>query len=108
MIGTQYSHGCSFLTGHAFLFLQTDEQVLWDLLNVNIASTTLMCRIVLPDMEARGRGAIINLASSAALNPQPLQASYTATKVRTSAAIFMVSTIEIVVYTQIRPVGSMT
>ncbi len=56
--------------------------MLWDLVNVNVAACTLMCRIVLPNMEQRGRGAIINLASSAALQPLPLQAVYAATKVR--------------------------
>ena len=40
-----------------------------------------MCRLVLPGMESRGRGAVINLASSAALHPLPLQAVYAATKV---------------------------
>jgi 17beta-estradiol 17-dehydrogenase / very-long-chain 3-oxoacyl-CoA reductase len=54
--------------------------VLWNLVNVNVAAATQMMRIVLPKMEAKKKGAIINLASSAALSPQPLVQVYTATK----------------------------
>jgi len=47
-----------------------------------MGAATIMTRIVMPGMESRNRGAIINLASSAALSPQPLVSAYTASKVR--------------------------
>lgn len=50
------------------------------MINVNIASATMMTKIILPKMISKRKGAIINLASSAALDPQPLQQVYTATK----------------------------
>lgn len=39
-----------------------------------------MSRMVLPSMEARGRGAVLNLGSAAMVNPLPLLAAYAASK----------------------------
>ncbi len=36
--------------------------------------------MILPWMEKRGRGAIVNMGSSSMVNPLPLQASYAASK----------------------------
>jgi short-subunit dehydrogenase len=38
-------------------------QSLWDLLNVNIGATTMMTRIILPQMQKRQKGAIVNQAT---------------------------------------------
>jgi len=40
-----------------------------------------MTRIILPEMAARGRGLIINVASAAGLSPTPLLSMYSGTKV---------------------------
>ncbi|CAH1786831.1 unnamed protein product [Owenia fusiformis] len=60
----------------------TDVQVerLWQLVNINIVATTMMTQIILPGMVERGRGAIINMASSASLKPTPQMSVYAATK----------------------------
>ena len=47
---------------------------------INALSVSLMSRMVLPSMEARGRGAVLNLGSAAMVNPLPLLAAYAASK----------------------------
>jgi short-subunit dehydrogenase len=47
---------------------------------VNIASLTGLCRTYLPGMLQRGSGRIMNVASTAAFQPGPLMAVYYATK----------------------------
>ena len=39
-----------------------------------------MSRMVLPSMEEKGRGAVINMGSASMVNPLPLMASYAASK----------------------------
>uniref|UniRef100_A0A1X7TN67 Uncharacterized protein n=1 Tax=Amphimedon queenslandica TaxID=400682 RepID=A0A1X7TN67_AMPQE len=49
---------------------------LWQLVNVNIASTTMMTHMILPTMLERGRGAIINVSSALGdAPPTPLLAA---------------------------------
>lgn len=59
------------------------ESSVWDLVNVNVGATTHMTKLVLPGMQKRNRGAIVNVSSSAELQPMPLMAVYAATKVGT-------------------------
>ncbi|GAA5440743.1 hypothetical protein Dcae01_02263 [Deinococcus caeni] len=47
---------------------------------VNIGALTGLTRAFLPDMLARGRGRVLNVASTAAFQPGPLMAVYYATK----------------------------
>jgi short-subunit dehydrogenase len=47
---------------------------------VNIAALVSLTHAFLPGMVARGRGAILNLASTAAFQPAPFMATYAATK----------------------------
>ncbi len=63
------------------LHLQQPEQKIWDMINVNIGAATLMCHIVLEDMEKRGRGAVINISSIAGSHPFPMSDVYSATKI---------------------------
>lgn len=58
-------------------------QGLWDILNVNIGATTLMTRMILPQMQKRQKGAIVNVSSSSELQPLPLMSVYAASKVNT-------------------------
>ncbi|XP_066903803.1 inactive hydroxysteroid dehydrogenase-like protein 1 [Halyomorpha halys] len=60
---------------------EVPEQELWDIINVNIGATTLMTKMILPQMVARKRGAIVNVSSSSELQPLPLMTVYAATKV---------------------------
>jgi len=50
------------------------------MINVNILALTALTRLFLPDFVKRGEGRILNVSSSAALMPGPLQAVYYATK----------------------------
>uniref|UniRef100_A0A1A9VWA4 Uncharacterized protein n=1 Tax=Glossina austeni TaxID=7395 RepID=A0A1A9VWA4_GLOAU len=56
------------------------EDLLWHIINVNVGAVTLMSRIVIPQMKKQGKGAIVNMASCAELQPMPLWAVYGATK----------------------------
>lgn len=47
---------------------------------VNIATPTRLCKLFLPDMIHRGNGKVLNISSTAATMPGPLQAVYYATK----------------------------
>ena len=68
------------ITDHPKYVSEMDYEEIWSHINVNVAAATIMSRLILPDMERKGKGAIINLASSAALLPLPLNVVYAATK----------------------------
>ena len=61
-------------------FTQTEYLATHRLLQVNIAALTLLTRLVLPDMLARRKGFILNVASTAAFQPGPFMATYYASK----------------------------
>lgn len=50
------------------------------MINLNITALTALTRLFLPDFVARNSGRILNVSSTAALCPGPLQAVYYATK----------------------------
>jgi short-subunit dehydrogenase len=66
---------------HPLLVTEMTEAQIWEHINVNVASTTLMTRMLLPSMKLRGRGAIVNLSSLTAVAGTPYFAVYSATKV---------------------------
>jgi len=47
---------------------------------LNVEAVVALCAALVPPMVARGRGAVLNLASSLAFQPVPLQATYSASK----------------------------
>ena len=51
-----------------------------DMLQVNAVALTHLSKLFLPEMVARGRGYVLNVASTAAFQPGPLMAVYYATK----------------------------
>ena len=51
-----------------------------EMVDLNVATLTELTRLVLPAMQERGRGAILNVASTAAFQPGPNMAVYYATK----------------------------
>jgi short-subunit dehydrogenase len=51
-----------------------------EMIDLNIRTLTELCHLVLPAMRAAGKGAILNVASTAAFQPGPNMAVYYATK----------------------------
>lgn len=62
--------------------IEVPERHLLDLVNRNIAVTTLMTRLVLPGMVERSRGAVVNISSGACCRPLPGRVTLTASTVR--------------------------
>ena len=50
------------------------------MIEVNIETPTRLCKLFLPDFIKRGNGRVLNVSSTAAIMPGPLQAVYYATK----------------------------
>jgi short-subunit dehydrogenase len=66
--------------GEFGLFVEQDIRRLLDLIQLNIASLTVLTHSFLKDMVARNEGNILQLASVASVLPGPWQAVYHATK----------------------------
>lgn len=71
------------------LLSTVSEQLLWNIININVGAVTMMTRMLVNDMKARGKGAIINISSGSELQPLPYMAVYAASKV--SSYIFNIS-----------------
>jgi len=76
---------CDILVNNAgitrFRRLADIDEVLWDeVMNTNLKSAYLMAQRVLPDMLARGKGAVVNVASVHAVETYPGGAVYAASK----------------------------
>jgi uncharacterized protein len=61
-------------------FAEMDVPAITGMLQVNIAALTLLTRLLLPPMIRKGRGRVLNLASTAAYFPGPFMAEYYASK----------------------------
>lgn len=66
---------------------EVPQQELWDILNINIGATTMMTRLILPQMQERKQGAIVNVSSGSELQPLPLMTVYAASKVYYQAEV---------------------
>ena len=66
--------------GHIGAFAAEDLDAMADEINVNIVSLTQLTRLFVAPMIERGRGTIINIASTAAYQPVPNMTVYAATK----------------------------
>ena len=73
--------GMSFNYGEYFTLIPDGEKFINDMINVNCLSATQLIKIVLPKMEKRKRGIIINISSVSASHPVPLLSLYSSTKV---------------------------
>ena len=62
------------------LFAETDAKTELDLLQINVVALTHLTKLFLPQMIARRRGYLLNVASTAAFQPGPLMAVYYASK----------------------------
>lgn len=60
---------------------KVSPEKLWNLIMINMASVTMMTRMLVNDMKKRGKGAIVNISSGSELQPLPLAAVYGASKV---------------------------
>ncbi|KFP97346.1 Hydroxysteroid dehydrogenase-like 1 [Leptosomus discolor] len=61
-------------------FTNLPEDVLWDVININIASANMMVHIVLPGMVKKKKGAIVNISSACCCQPAPMLTTYAASK----------------------------
>jgi hypothetical protein len=61
-------------------FVAAPRERLLEMIDLNVRSLTDLCRLVLPAMVERQRGAILNVASTAAFQAGPYAAVYYATK----------------------------
>jgi short-subunit dehydrogenase len=61
-------------------FLENDLDSQLDLVRLNVIAVTALTRLFVPTMVARGRGRVLNVASSAAFQPTPSLAVYGASK----------------------------
>jgi len=57
-----------------------DRTALWRMIGLNAAALSDLCAVVGAQLRARGRGAILNVASTASFQPLPRLAAYAATK----------------------------
>jgi short-subunit dehydrogenase len=71
-------NNAGFGSGGRFHELDREREV--EMVDVNVAAVVDFCGRLVPEMVARGRGAVLNVASSAAFQPLPRQATYSATK----------------------------
>ncbi|XP_037635118.1 testosterone 17-beta-dehydrogenase 3 isoform X2 [Sebastes umbrosus] len=65
------------------------DQTITKVINCNVKTVAKMCKIILPGMEKRGKGVIVNISSGIASIPFPLYSLYAASK---TVAPFGVST----------------
>jgi short-subunit dehydrogenase len=61
-------------------FLETALEHELGMIQLNVVALTALTKLALPPMVARGRGRVLNVASTAAFQPGPLMAVYFATK----------------------------
>ena len=61
-------------------FLEYDYQSYQDMLNLNVKALVGLTHLFLPSMLEKGDGGVINVASTAAFQPIPYLATYSATK----------------------------
>lgn len=61
-------------------FVETDGEREHEQVMVNVVAVLDLCHLIAPGMVRRGRGAIINVASTAAFQPMPYMATYAASK----------------------------
>ena len=61
-------------------FWENDPEKEVGMVKTNVEAVVALCALFVPDMVARGRGAVLNVASTASFQPLPMQAGYAASK----------------------------
>lgn len=77
--------GCDYLVNNVGVFRRTPldemtEEVLDEAFDVNVKAAVMASRAAIPHMDARGGGAIVNVASLGGLRPWPNHLAYCASK----------------------------
>ncbi|XP_044761686.1 very-long-chain 3-oxoacyl-CoA reductase-B-like [Coccinella septempunctata] len=72
--------GMSYDYPEYFLEITNHSVFIQNLINCNVLSVMKMCKMVMPGMVQRKKGVVINLASTAALIPNPMLSVYSSTK----------------------------
>ncbi|XP_051548899.1 very-long-chain 3-oxoacyl-CoA reductase-A isoform X2 [Myxocyprinus asiaticus] len=72
--------GISYPYPEFFLHIPDLDNFINTMINVNITSVCQMTRLVLPRMEARAKGVILNISSASGMFPLPLLTIYSSTK----------------------------
>lgn len=72
--------GISYPYPEFFLHIPDLDNFINNMINVNITSVCQMTRLVLPRMEARAKGVILNISSASGMYPVPLLTVYSSTK----------------------------
>jgi len=71
-------NNAGFGSGGRFQELDPEDEV--EMVKLNVETVVALCARFLPEMVRRGRGAVLNTASTAAFQPLPRQATYGASK----------------------------
>jgi short-subunit dehydrogenase len=71
-------NNAGFGSGGRFYKLDAEREV--EMVRLNVEAVVALCARYVPEMVRRGRGAVLNVASTAAFQPLPRQATYAATK----------------------------
>ena len=71
-------NNAGFGSGGRFHELDAEREV--EMVRLNVETVVALCGHYVPDMVRRGRGSVLNVASTAAFQPLPRQATYGATK----------------------------
>jgi uncharacterized protein len=79
-------------------FAEENPARIAELVSLNCLALTLLSRAVVPGMIARGRGAIVNVASTAAFQPIPTMGTYAASKA-------FVLRLSLAMWQELRPAG---
>jgi uncharacterized protein len=66
--------------GSGGLFHELDRERELEMIRLNVEAVVALCGVYVPEMIGRGRGAVLNVASTAAFQPLPRQATYSASK----------------------------
>src|SRR4051794_34230259 len=66
--------------GSGGLFVELDPEREREMVRLNVETVIALCGKYVPEMVRRGRGGVLNVASTAAFQPLPRQATYGATK----------------------------
>ncbi|XP_064634389.1 very-long-chain 3-oxoacyl-CoA reductase-like [Lineus longissimus] len=72
--------GMGYVYPEVFNDIPDSEQMISKMIHCNMTSLTMMTRLILPQMEQKKKGIVINISSASAARPTPMLTIYAATK----------------------------